>query len=304
MKLLRKRDILKGRYTSAILGNGPVGSHVVVELTYNFGVEGYEIAQRGMNELINQSMIQPCKKKISSCVSVARCRVHSMVLRIILSKSMEENQLFLVKKHCNEIPEEYPASLRSRGVRDAYERIAPAATGRGPLPPQDLSIKGRMGCAHVKRDASLKVIFNDKELTNGSELKPSQVANEPRIEIAGHGMRNLYTLVMVDPDSPSPSNPTKREYLHWLVTDIPESTNASYGNEVVSYESPKPTAGIHRFVFILFCQSVQQTLYAPGWRPNFNTRDFSALYNLGPPVAAVFFNCQRENGCGGRRYIR
>nr|CAB3484942.1 unnamed protein product [Digitaria exilis] len=51
-----------------------------------------------------------------------------------------------------------------------------------------------------------------------------------------------------------------------MVTDIPESTNASYG-----------------------------------WRPNFNTRDFSALYNLGPPVAAVFFNCQRENGCGGRR---
>ncbi|XP_047067979.1 protein FLOWERING LOCUS T-like isoform X4 [Lolium rigidum] len=110
--------------------------------------------------------------------------------------------------------------------------------------------------------------------------------------------------VMVDPDSPSPSNPTKREYLHWLVTDIPESTNASYGNEVVSYESPKPTAGIHRFAFVLFRQSVQQTIYAPGWRQNFNTRDFSALYSLGPPVAAVFFNCQRENGCGGRRYIR
>ncbi|EMS51853.1 hypothetical protein TRIUR3_03701 [Triticum urartu] len=77
--------------------------------------------------------------------------------------------------------------------------------------------------------ASLKVMYNGKELTNGSELKPSQVATEPRIDIAGRDMRNLYTLVMVDPDSPSPSNPTKREYLHWLVTDIPESTNASYG---------------------------------------------------------------------------
>ncbi|KQJ83261.1 protein FLOWERING LOCUS T [Brachypodium distachyon] len=152
--------------------------------------------------------------------------------------------------------------------------------------------------------ASLKVIYNNKELTNGSELKPSQVANQPRIEIAGRDMRSLYTLVMVDPDSPSPSNPTKREYLHWLVTDIPESTNASYVNEVVSYESPRPTAGIHRCVFILFRQSVRQTIYAPGWRQNFNTRDFSAFYSLGPAVAAVFFNCQRENGCGGRRYIR
>ncbi|KAL5200847.1 hypothetical protein ABZP36_035201 [Zizania latifolia] len=64
-----------------------------------------EVGERFYNELINRSMIQPCKKKISPCVSVARCRVHSMVLQIILSKSMEENQLFLVKKHCNEIPE-------------------------------------------------------------------------------------------------------------------------------------------------------------------------------------------------------
>jgi hypothetical protein len=39
-------------------------------------------------------------------------------------------------------------------------------------------------------------------------------------------------------------------------------------------------------------------------RSNFNTRDFAAIYNLGSPVAAVYFNCQRENGCGGRRYIR
>ncbi|XP_037439112.1 disease resistance protein RGA5-like isoform X2 [Triticum dicoccoides] len=140
--------------------------------------------------------------------------------------------------------------------------------------------------------ASLKVLYNGKELINGSELKPSQVAYEPRVEIAGsdHDMRNLYTLVMVDPDAPSPSNPTAKEYLHWLVTDIPESTNASYG--------------MHRFAFVLFRQSARQTIYAPGWRPNFNTRDFSAVYSLGPPVAAAFFNCQRENGSGGKRYIR
>jgi protein FLOWERING LOCUS T len=44
--------------------------------------------------------------------------------------------------------------------------------------------------------ASLKVLYNNKELTNGSELKPSQVANEPRVEIiGGRDMSNLYTLV-------------------------------------------------------------------------------------------------------------
>ncbi|KAH0689248.1 hypothetical protein KY290_017388 [Solanum tuberosum] len=45
----------------------------------------------------------------------------------------------------------------------------------------------------------------------------------------------------------------------------------------------------------------RQTVYAPGWRQNFNTRDFAELYNLGLPVAAVYFNCQRETGSGGRR---
>ncbi|XP_039133907.1 protein TWIN SISTER of FT-like isoform X1 [Dioscorea cayenensis subsp. rotundata] len=152
------------------------------------------------------------------------------------------------------------------------------------------------------KSATLKVIYNNKEITNGSELRPSAVASEPRVEIFGSDMRRLYTLVMVDPDAPSPSNPTEREHLHWLVTDIPESTDARFGNEVVSYESPRPIAGIHRLVFVLFRQDVRQTIYAPGWRQNFNTRDFSALYNLGSPVAAMYFNCQRENGCGGRRY--
>ena len=41
-------------------------------------------------------------------------------------------------------------------------------------------------------------------------------------------------------------------------------TNFITGNEIVSYENPKPTAGIYRFVFVLFRQSVQQTFYAPG----------------------------------------
>ncbi|KAK8948362.1 Protein FLOWERING LOCUS T [Platanthera zijinensis] len=153
------------------------------------------------------------------------------------------------------------------------------------------------------RSASMSVAYNNKEVTNGSELKPSMVENEPRVGIHGYNNTCLYTLVMIDPDAPSPSNPTKREHLHWLVTDIPETANASYGNEVVSYESPNPMAGIHRVVFVLFRQSIQQTIYAPGWRQNFNTRDFSQFYSLGPPVAAMYFNCQRENGCGGRRYI-
>ncbi|QCD94191.1 Protein FLOWERING LOCUS T [Vigna unguiculata] len=73
------------------------------------------------------------------------------------------------------------------------------------------------------------------------------------------------------------------------------------GHEVVTYESPRPMMGIHRIVFVLFRQLGRETVYAPGWRQNFNTREFAELYNLGLPVAAVYFNIQRESGSGGRR---
>ncbi|NP_001334598.1 glyoxalase [Solanum lycopersicum] len=43
MKLLRKRDIPEERYTNAFLGYGPEDSHFVIELTYNYGVDQYDI---------------------------------------------------------------------------------------------------------------------------------------------------------------------------------------------------------------------------------------------------------------------
>ncbi|KAJ3681142.1 hypothetical protein LUZ60_015631 [Juncus effusus] len=227
------------------------------------------------------------------------------------------------------------------------------------------------------KSATMRIMYNDKEITNGIHLKGSHVSSAPRVEIEGRGQRKLYTLVMIDPDSPSPSSPSNREYLHWLVTDIPEASDIHYGgwtvvscptlprdpcflwaplrdhisqrgtidlnqksnnsmggcdlikmlqrltnasfrvgpqkkpekvsncilrNEIVPYEGPRTSAGIHRVAFVLFKQEVRQTVYAPGWRPNFNTKDFSAFYNLGSPVAALYFNCEREGGVGGRRF--
>ncbi|GAA0185195.1 hypothetical protein Leryth_020805 [Lithospermum erythrorhizon] len=151
------------------------------------------------------------------------------------------------------------------------------------------------------RSLDMRVTYNAREVNNGCDLKPSQVVNQPRVEIGGDDLRTFYTLIMVDPDAPSPSDPHLKEYLHWLVTDIPGTTGVEFGHEIVCYESPRPSTGIHRFIFILFRQLGRQTVYAPGWRQNFNTRDFAEFYNLGSPVAVVYFNCQRESGTGGRR---
>ncbi|XP_013614722.1 PREDICTED: protein TWIN SISTER of FT-like isoform X4 [Brassica oleracea var. oleracea] len=148
---------------------------------------------------------------------------------------------------------------------------------------------------------SLTVNYGQRQVTNGLDLRTSQVLNKPTVEIGGDDLRNLYTLVRLSPDVPSPSNPHLREYLHWLVTDIPATTGTAFGNELVHYENPCPNSGIHRVALMLSRQLRRQTVYAPEWRQRFNTRAFAENNNLGLPVAAVFFNCQRDNGCGGRR---
>ncbi|CAL9099838.1 unnamed protein product, partial [Musa acuminata var. zebrina] len=151
------------------------------------------------------------------------------------------------------------------------------------------------------RSVSLGVLYKNKLVINGSDFKPSAVVDKPKVEVGGDGLRTFYTLVMVDPDAPNPSNPTLKEYLHWLVTDIPATTNASFGRELVCYESPRPTTGIHRMVFVLLRQMGRGTVFAPQMRHNFSTRRFVLQYYLAP-VAATYFNCQREAGTGGRRF--
>ncbi|CAN6225125.1 unnamed protein product [Urochloa humidicola] len=62
-----------------------------------------DVGQRSYSELINRSMIQP--SKASPGVGDDRCWVHSILLQIILSKSIDDNQLFLIEKQSNEIPQ-------------------------------------------------------------------------------------------------------------------------------------------------------------------------------------------------------
>ncbi|KAL8039710.1 hypothetical protein ABFX02_10G054000 [Erythranthe guttata] len=146
---------------------------------------------------------------------------------------------------------------------------------------------------------------NHKQVFNGHEFYPSAVTIKPRVEIQGPAdMRTFFTLVMTDPDVPGPSDPYLKEHLHWLVTDIPGTTDATFGKEMVSYEMPRPNIGIHRFVFVLFQQKGRQTvktnLPTSSARDNFNTRRFAADNDLGLPVAAVFFNAQRETAARRR----
>nr|ABQ85553.1 flowering locus T-like/terminal flower1-like protein [Picea abies] len=141
---------------------------------------------------------------------------------------------------------------------------------------------------------NLTVAYGSRQVNNGCEIKPSAISSAPRVDVGGDDLRTCFTLIMTDPDAPSPSDPTLREYLHWIVTDIPATTAASFGRELMRYEAPRPTIGIHRYVFTLFKQMARETVYPPQSRVNFSTRDFAEMNGLGLPVAAVYYNAQKE----------
>ncbi|KAL4320298.1 hypothetical protein GQ457_18G006270 [Hibiscus cannabinus] len=148
----------------------------------------------------------------------------------------------------------------------------------------------------------ITVTFNSNmKVYNGHEFFPSSLINKPKVEVHGGDMRSFFTLVMTDPDVPGPSDPYLREHVHWIVTDIPGTTDATFGREVVSYEIPRPNIGIHRFVFLLFKQKRRQTVKTtPSSRDCFNTRKFAEENELGVPVAAVYLNAQRETAARRR----
>ncbi|XP_073027640.1 protein CENTRORADIALIS-like [Primulina eburnea] len=155
---------------------------------------------------------------------------------------------------------------------------------------------------HFSTTVIMSVTYNSnkQELHNGYEYFPSAVTCKPRVEVHGGDLRSFFTLVMTDPDAPGPSDPYLRENLHWMVTDIPGTTDSSFGKEVVSYEKPMPNIGIHRFVFLLFKQQKRQSVNPQVSRDCFSTRKFAEENGLGLPVAAVFFNCQRETAARRR----
>ncbi|KAL3519629.1 hypothetical protein ACH5RR_017778 [Cinchona calisaya] len=147
--------------------------------------------------------------------------------------------------------------------------------------------------------AELIVHYGQKQVGNGCQIKPSQTANKPMVRVGGSRDRaNLFTLIMVDPDAPSPSDPTFREWVHWIIVNIPEGGDAAEGKELVEYMRPQPPTGIHRYIFGLFKQKgrIEKAKTLAEARHNFCTRRFASENELGLPVAAVYFNSQKEPG--------
>lgn len=93
----------------------------------------------------------------------------------------------------------------------------------------------------------LKVSFQDKLIQPNQIINLSNVQTKPKVEFE-HDPKKLYTIIMVDPDAPSKSNPIYKYFLHWLVVNDTDT--------VVKFKPSDPPlgSGLHRYYIYVFEQ--------------------------------------------------
>jgi phosphatidylethanolamine-binding protein (PEBP) family uncharacterized protein len=148
-----------------------------------------------------------------------------------------------------------------------------------------------------------------------------------------------YTLMMVDPDAPDPAEPVRRQrflvdgaarahaagprgrgaaratvtrracgcaqtyrnWLHWLVVDIPGRAGLAAGRTLTPYKGPSPPAGVHRYTFLVFKQRIavgaaRAAQLAPPERNDFDVRAFAAANKLSAPQGSTLFTVAHSGG--------
>ncbi|KDN52911.1 PEBP-like protein [Tilletiaria anomala UBC 951] len=128
---------------------------------------------------------------------------------------------------------------------------------------------------YVTPSADLQVFFgegagygdhggNGGEVLAGVFLDADVTLEKPRLEAtAFHTDERLYTILMVDPDSPDEFEATFQPYAHWLLEDVPLSATRSsidYNTsvrEILPYVPPHPQRGTpyHRYVTLLLTEA-------------------------------------------------
>jgi len=73
MQELRRRDVPDGKYTLVFLGYGPEESHTALELTYNYGVDKYEMGtQFGHLAISFPDVVATCETLRKEGVKITR----------------------------------------------------------------------------------------------------------------------------------------------------------------------------------------------------------------------------------------
>ncbi|KAF5347002.1 hypothetical protein D9756_011027 [Leucocoprinus leucothites] len=162
--------------------------------------------------------------------------------------------------------------------------------------PEDISIT-------FNPTALLEVTFpeagaNAITIHAGQQLPRDSTAGPPTFSVRGTNRRGPFVVAAVDPDAPTPQNPTSAEIRHFLGGNFFVSGNSGLLRNstaaVSEFLQPTPPAGsdAHRYVFLLFNQPDgfnDQTLVTPTTSiSNFDIAAFADAVGLGNPIAGTF----------------
>eukprot|EP00850_Spirogloea_muscicola_P001403 SM000005S17200 [mRNA] locus=s5:740332:741331:- [translate_table: standard] len=148
-------------------------------------------------------------------------------------------------------------------------------------------------------DAAVEAVYGGTPVVDGVALRVPGLAEQPAVSLCGADASASYALLLVDPDAPSPADPSLRSSLHWLITNIPGSLApgedvAKKGTEVLPYKGPAPAEGRHRYIFLLYKQAERVEIEAPKERDHFDFSTFATQHNLGPLLAAPYFYAEPQ----------
>jgi len=118
----------------------------------------------------------------------------------------------------------------------------------------------------------------------------SPVQKQPVVQLPSAATNAQYLVMMVDPDAPTPQDPSHSPIRHWLVGNVPGSVLHSGGNissatVLEPFHGPHPPQGsdYHRYGQFVFQQPQLDIKFAaPGSRTNWNYAAYLATYNIQP----------------------
>lgn len=130
----------------------------------------------------------------------------------------------------------------------------------------------------------------------GIHVPRNDTAGPPVFRVVGNVGRGPFVVATVDPDAPTPQDPTQAQIRHFLGGNFFNHGGLLVNNTPALSEflQPTPPAGsdAHRYVFLLFEQSPEfasQTLVNSTTSiALFNISQFTHAVHLGDPIAGTF----------------
>lgn len=123
---------------------------------------------------------------------------------------------------------------------------------------------------------NVQIVYQGKTIQYGENVPLNNTKSTPTVNYA-KSPGKFYTVIMVDPDAPSPANPTKKYYLHYLVVN--QSANST-GDTINQYTPPNPPEGTHRYYTCVLEQKAPIKGLREFKRENFNVTEFTSRNNL------------------------